>query len=71
MYENGYFIFWLQIHKKISYASVFVVPGAPFLCTIEGGYRIELTLCFFPFQYPDIPAEAPGKGAGQPLHLGR
>jgi hypothetical protein len=30
-----------------------------------------LTLCVFSFQYPDIPAEAPGKGAGKPLHLGR
>jgi hypothetical protein len=56
---------------KISYASVFVVPGALALGTIEGGYRIELTLCIFSFQYPDIPAEAPGKGVGQPLHLGR
>ncbi len=48
-----------------------VMPGAPSLGTVEGGYRIELTLCVFSFQYPDIPAEAPGKGAGKPLHLGR
>ncbi len=63
--------FDLRSMTKISYAAVFVVPGGPSLGTVEGGYRIELTLCVFSFQYPDIPAEAPGKGAGKPLHLGR
>jgi hypothetical protein len=60
-----------NLKKRIIMALFIVMPGAPSLGTVEGGYRIELTLCVFSFQYPDIPAEAPGKGAGKPLHLGR